>query len=207
MQIDLDLGQWIVIGLSGFLFLWYILASSANRNRGIATYRWLRQGLETLGKVSRAEWIGGSNVGARVIVSKPAKPFRRVEAYYRLEPREFLPYWLYSYLSGKRDEVIIRVTLRMIPKGALEIRRIPARKNVTVKKRVQQDFQIVEGDLNDLILMAKVEKFLGNHSSTVKKIILRDQAPHIELHAQQKSLLSASPDEYFKEILSWYQSS
>jgi hypothetical protein len=207
MQIDLDLGQWIVIGLSGFMFIWYILAISANRKRGIATYRWLRQGLEAVGKISSAEWIGASNMGARMVVAKPAKPFRRVEAHYLLEPREFLPYWLFSILRGKRDEVVVKVALRMTPSGSLEIGRTAGRKRLPVKDQIHPEFQVVHADLEDAQLRAKVEAFLGENGSTVKKIILQPQVPHIELHARLKPLLRSSPESYFSRLLGWYQPS
>jgi hypothetical protein len=207
MEIDLDLGQWIVIVLSGFLFIWFILAGSANRKRGIATYRWLRQGLETLGKISNAEFIGASNMGARFVVAKPAWPFRRVEAHYLLEPREFLPYWLFSYLRGKRDEVVIKVALRMTPSGSLEIRRAVGQVKLPAKDRIHPDFQVVYADLDDAHLMAKVGAFLVENGSTVEKIVIQRQAHNIELLARLKPLLRSSPESYFSRLLSWYQSS
>jgi hypothetical protein len=206
MQIDLDLGQWIVIGLSGFLFIWYILANSANRNRGIATYRWLRRGMESLGKISSAEWVGASNVGVRLVMAKPAKPFRRMEAHYMLEPREFLPYWLFSYLRGKRDEVVIKIALRMTPSGSLEIRRAAGRSKLPAKDQIHPDFQVAQADLDDAQLMAKVEAFLGKNAPTIKKITLQHQVPHIELHARLQPLLRVPPETYFQEILDWYSS-
>jgi hypothetical protein len=207
MEIDLDLGQWIVIVLSGFLFIWFILAGSANRKRGIATYRWLRQGLGALGKISNAELIGASNMGARFVVANAARPFRRVEAHYLLEPREFLPYWFFSYFRGKRDEVVIKVALRMTPSGSLEIIRAAGGKNLPAKDRIHPDFQVVHADLDDPQLMDNVETFLRKNGVTVKKIKLQAQVPHIELHARLKPLLDFSPESYFSEILNWYQPS
>jgi len=207
MQIDLDLGQWIVIALSGFLFVWYLLVGSANRKRGIAAYRWLREGLESLGNISSAEWIGASNVGARFVVAKPAKPFRRVEAHYLLEPREFLPYWLFSLMRGKRDEVVIKIALRMTPSGNLEIRRAGGWKRPPVKDSVHPDFQVVGADLEDAALMAKVKAFLDENGPTVKAINLQGQVPHIELHVRLNPLMRSSPEAYFNNLLGWYQSS
>lgn len=207
MPFDLDLGQWIVIALSGFLFVWYILAGSANRKKGLATYRWLRQGLESLGHISSAEWIGASNMGARMVVARPAKPFRRVEAHYLLEPREFLPYWLYSTLGGKREEVVIKITLRMTPTANLEISRRAGGKNVPAAERIPPDFQVLRAEHVDPPLRSAVEAFLGEKGASVKKILLQDQVPHIELHARVKPLLQFSPEAYFGEMLSWVQAS
>jgi hypothetical protein len=207
MQIDLDLGQWIVIALSGFLFIWYILANSGNRTRGIATYRWLRRGMESLGKISSAEWVGASNVGVRLVTAKPAKPFRRVEAHYMLEPREFLPYWLFSYLRGKRDEVVIKIALRMTPRGSLEIRRAAGRSKPPAKDQIHPDFQVTHADLDDAQLMAKVEAFLDKNATTINRITFQHQVPHIELHARLQPLIRTSPESFFTEILNWYPSS
>jgi hypothetical protein len=207
MLSDLDAGQWTVIALSAFLFIWFILASSANRSRGIATYRWLRQGMESLGRISNAEWIGASNMGARLVVANPAKPFGRIEAHYLLEPREFLPYWLFSYLRGKRDEVVIKIALRMTPKGSMEIHRLSGRKTMPSGERIQQNFRIAQADLENAPWMAGVEAFLKENNSTINKLLLRSQPPHIELHARLRPLLASAPESYFDQIRRWYQPS
>jgi hypothetical protein len=209
MDFDLNLGQWIVIALSAFLFVWYFLANSANRRKGIATYRWLRQGMEVLGEVSSAEWIGASNMGARLVATKATKPLRRVEAHYLLEPREFLPYWLVSRLRGKRDEVVIKMALRTSPKGNLEIRRKAGRRADAGagKEQIHPDFQVVLADLKDARVMAGLESFLAGSGSTVEKIVIQPQVPHLELQARLKPLLNSPAESYFSTLLSWFQDS
>jgi len=209
MNFDLDIGQWIVIGLSAFLFVWYMLAGAANRKQGIAIFRWLRTGLSKLGEVSSAEWIGTSNMGARLAVKKALKPFRRVEAHYLLEPREFLPYWLVSRLRGKRDEVLVRVTLRIAPQGNLEIQRIPRRGLNTppAAVRIHPGFQVVHLDLDDAGLMAEVENFLAEFGPGIEKIVLRREAPQLEIQAKIKPLLRFSAESYFEAVQTWFQDS
>jgi len=207
MNFDLDTGQWVVIGLSAFLFLWYFIANMANRQKGIALYRWLRRALEPFGTISNAEWIGSSNMGARVMVGKPAKPFRRIEAYYLLEPREFLPYWLFSRLRGKRDEAVIKLTLRFAPKGNLEIKRLAGRlrKHLPENERIQKDFQVVGVHLEDPLMMTHIEKFLSQNGSTIEKILIQPQAPHLEIHTKLKPLLQIPADSFLAPLLNWYQ--
>jgi hypothetical protein len=207
MDLDLNLGQWIVIALSAFLFLWYFFANTANRRQGIATYRWLRQALEVYGKISRAEWIGASNMGARLTVDKAASPLRRVQAHYLLEPREFLPYWLASRLRGKRDTVVIQADLRTPPKGNLEIRRIAARSANALPgdERVGPDFQIVRADTKSTSMMASLDAYLASTGSTVERILIRRHAPHLELHARLKPLLGSSADSYLGPLLALCQ--
>lgn len=207
---DLDLGQWVVISLSVFLFIWYFTASSLNRRRGIATYRWLYRSLETVGKVSIAEWIGSSNMGARLSVKKAARPFRHVEARYLLEPREFLPYWLYSRLKGKRDEVIIQVTLRTAPSTNLEINNWDtshqSNKPLTGNQTLQS-FQNVHADLEKTHLRNVMETFLTEYGSTAEKLIIQREAPHLTIHARLNSLLRSHPESYLKTLLTSFQDS
>lgn len=203
MDLDLDVGQWIIIALSAFLFLWYFYANTANRKQGIATYRWLRQCLEIYGKVSSAEWIGASNMGARLMVEKATSPLRRVQAHYLLEPREFLPYWLASRLRGKRDRVVIQGELRIPPNGSLEIRRVAARHASTLPgdERIHRDFQIVHADTESTSMMASVEEYLASSGSIVERIVIRRHAPHLELHASLKPLVRASAESYLSPLL------
>jgi len=207
MNFDLDLGQWIVIGLSAFLFIWYFGAGSLNRKRGTATYRWLYRALETVGEVSDAEWIGAANMGARLTVKKAEKPFRRVEAHYLLEPREFPPYWLFSRLKGKRDEVLIRLVLRSAPKGSLEIKRTPANRpsQLTASHGIQSGFELVDLDLEAAPLLETIKVFLVENGRTVNRIIIKPDIPHLEIDARIKPLLDSPAESYFGVFLNQFQ--
>jgi hypothetical protein len=209
MNFDLDIGQWLVIGLSAFFFVWYVLASSTNRKLGIAAYRWLRTGLSEFGEISVAEWIGASNMGARFTVKNAIKPFRLVEAHYLLEPREFLPYWLANQIRGKHDEVLVRITLRTAPPGNLEIQRSfrTGMKSNPGTDRLHPEFQNVRFDLKDTMLLKKIEACLVEYSEGVEKITLRREVPHLEIQARIKPMLRVSPVSYCKAVLSWFQDS
>lgn len=208
MNFDLDLGQWIVIGLSAFLFIWYFWAGSVNRKRGTAAYRWLYRALGTVGEVSDAEWIGAANMGARLTVGRATKPFRRVEAHYLLEPREFPPYWLFSRLKGKRDEVLIQVVLRSAPKGSLEIKRTTGNRSgqLIAGHQIQSGFELVDSDLDrNAPLLSAVNNFLAEHGETVKRIVIQPDNPHLEINARIKPLLESPAESYFGILLNQLQ--
>ena len=210
MNFDLDLGQWAVIALSAFLFFWYFVANSLNRQRGIATYRWLYRSLEVVGKVSIAEWIGSSNMGARLMVKNAAKPFRHVEARYLLEPREFPPYWLYSRLKGKRDGVVIQVTLRTALKVDFEITSQEIEhlvKNSRASNQVPQGSQNAHTDPEEAHLRTALETFFTQYGSTTETVILRRETPQLTIHARIKPLLISPAESYFKTLLSIFQDS
>jgi hypothetical protein len=214
MNFDLDLGQWIVIALSAFLFIWYFAAISLNRKRSTAIFRWLRLALEAVGDISSAEWIGASNMGARATVKKALKPFRRVEVHYLLEPREFPPYWLYSRLRGKRDAVVINFTLRTAPKGSFEIQRKTSFQNpqtdpdesASTWMLVSGDkFQVTTGGQHGERLIEAVEAFLADRSTSIESISLQPKAPHLVFHARLVPLLHLSAETYFTPVQNWFQ--
>jgi hypothetical protein len=74
-----NLGQQIVIIISVFLVVWYLIFATINRRRGIALFYWLREGLQTLGEIDDVSWIGSSGSGAHLVVGKAQKPFQRIE--------------------------------------------------------------------------------------------------------------------------------
>lgn len=210
MNFDLDLGQWIVIALSAFLLIWYFSANSSNRRRGISIYRWLYRCLETVGNVSIAEWIGSSNIGARLSVKKAAKPMRHVEARYLLEPREFLPYWFFSRLRGKRDEVVLQITLRTAPKANFEITNRKSEhliKNPLAENQVPQGFQNTSTVPEDDHLRNVLDTFIGEYGPSVEKIIIRREAPHLTIHTRIKPLLLLPAESYLGTLLSLFQDS
>ena len=207
MDFDLDLGQWIVIILSAILFLWYFAANSFNRRRGVATYRWLYHALEQVGKIAHTEWIGSSNAGARLLVDKAGSPLRKVYVMYLLEPREFLPYWVFSRLRGKRDEVVIRITLRKAPPGALEVRRSKGN-SLNPSSRLDGSnlftylsFQIMLANADNLDLLDGVKRFLDKYQDTIIALNLQPEDPHFELRTSIKQLLLTSSEDFLEAVI------
>lgn len=123
----------IMVGIGGFLGLWYLVASFYNRRRGIATYRWLRDGLRVLGDKYEGRWLGSASSGARLSIPKADSPFRRVEVLFLLESRELLPLWLFDILRDKRDQVIFKATTRAAWQTELEI----APSSSTIARRIR----------------------------------------------------------------------
>lgn len=215
MNIDLDLGEWIVVALSAFLFIWYFVASSMNRRKGIATSRWLYKSLEKVGEISDAQWIGSSNTGAKLVVERASKPFRRVEVLYLLEPREFLPYWVFSRMRGKRDEVRITATLRAVPKQTIEITRGTDRRSKTpppgdhqqtlVYDQTPEGFLIAHHRQEDTRMIDQLKAFLTESGAAIHRISIRRESPHLEISARIKPLLLSPAESYFTTLQTWFQ--
>ena len=210
LEINMNLGQWIVILLSALMGGWYLIGAIINRKRGMLTFSWLRSGLERWGKLSEARWIGSSGSGARLVVGQPASPFQRIEVVFLLESREILPLWIFNHLRGKRDEMIIKANLRSAPSqefeaalnGARDFKSIlaggqkkpfellPAPQGFEMARRGKQDDQEIE----------RLSGFLSRHAGTVWRISLQRKAPHLILRANLPSLQEKPPEEFFDEV-------
>jgi len=181
-------GQMLVIALSVLLALWYFGGMLVNRKRGIATYYWLREGLrDAVGEVTEGRWIGSAASGARLTVGDARSPFRRVEAVFLLEAREILPWWLFQRLRGRRDQMILKASLRSVP-APLDA----ARAESAVLRQMQAEGRprAVEGPAGFVFLLrgraAEADlrpwkAFLERYGDAVVSLSLSRRQPHLVL--------------------------
>lgn len=206
----MNFGQWVVILLSIFLAVWYFIGAIINRRFGMAVFEWLRPGMEKMGKLSEARWIGSSGSGARLAVSQPDAPFQRLEVVYLMESREIMPLWLFNRLRGKRDEMIIRANLRSVPGPEIEAARQGSRefRNMISEPGSKSyellpdhaGFELARHGKEDIQLSGQVEKFLDKYREAILRISLQRQAPHLILRTNIPPLRSASSDVFFDDI-------
>lgn len=208
----MDVGQWIVIGISALLGVWYVAAGTFNRRRGIASYHWLKEGLEAQGKLTGASWIGSSGSGARLVVGQARQPFRRIEVVFLLETREILPLWLFNRARGKRDELILKATLRKVPTLETEVaqaadRGFPAQVKEDASMTLipapgLQGFQLAVGRSADAELSAGLEALLTQYPTAILRLSLRRSQPHLILRVNLMELQTQGPSEAFFDHLS-----
>lgn len=209
----MNLGQWIVIGLSALLVVWYFGASMFNRRRGMATYQWLRRGLEQVGDKIEGQWLGSSGTGVKLTIPRAEKPFRKLQTIYVLETREILPYWILTHLSGKRDKLTITATLRKIPKSKLVVGRKNQRKNTELVPENQkqtyeqlpapEEFVILRQGSADPDYEQGLREFLDQAGESIERISLGAKSPHLEINMRLNSLETTPPVLFFSSLSSW----
>ena len=179
-------GQIAVIALSVVLAMWYLGGMVANRKRGMATYYWLREGLQAvIGEVSEGRWIGSAAGGARLVVGKANAPFHRVEVVFLLEAREILPWWLFNRLRGKQDEMIFKASLRALP---VAFDAAPAESAALRQMEVEGKPRRAEGPLGLVFLLrgkttmadlAPWQEFLRKYGAAVRSLSVSRRQPHV----------------------------
>ena len=208
----MDIGQWIAIILSALLGASYVVGAMINRRRGVATYQWLRAGLEQIGKISEAKWIGSSGSGARLVVGSAKKPFRRIEVIFLLESREIMPIWLFNRLRNKQDEMIFKANLKQVPvqevesgpSGDRKIRGFLSTQGVNLNPfetvSAPDGFGIIRRGGQDEELLAALREFLQKYRASVFQFSLRRQSPHLILRAKLPSLRENPAEELFTDL-------
>jgi len=209
LETTMNTGQWIVIGLCAFLFVWYLGWNIFNRRRGIAAYYWLRKFLGRIGEISQSGWLGSSSSGARLGVAHGSKPFRQVEASYWLESRELLPLWIYHVIRGRQEMVTVLASLQPAPKFSLEVGRsgdrefdrLLAQVGYTVEdKPLLGGYRVAYPESETPPDTKTLEAFLDANQGAIQRIILRRESPHLQIQARIKPLLALSPDNFFETL-------
>jgi hypothetical protein len=210
-----DIGQWIVIGLSVFLIAWYIIVANHNRKRGILIYRWLRDGLEKIGRISDMQWIGSSGSGGKIVLNSAEFPFERVEAIFLLESREILPLWLFNLLRNKRDELILKASLRKTPSQEIEVSLTGDRqfsKLLILDNKppfnlipAPEGFQIASRGKQHPESLQVLREYLIKEGEATKSLSLQKKAPHLVLRISLSGLKNTPAENYFSSLQNWLQ--
>ena len=206
----MDVGQWIVIGLSVLVGGWYAAGYYFNRRRGEQAHDWLRSGLKQWGRLGATRQRGSLAQGARLEVPQASAPFRRLEAAYLLEARENLPLWVFNHLQGKRDEIILKARLRSAPQmefvaapsGDREIKRFMAAEQNPTYQQVagMEGFVFLQRGQIDQAFLARLSNFLEQYKDASPRVVVQSAEPHLVLRAYLPPLLMSPAEEYFQAV-------
>jgi len=105
--------------LAIIIFLgWFAVGTQLNVRKGERVLRWLQDGLGLVGEKTTLRWLGSSAVELKV--QKVRKPFRQVEIFVVLEPRDVPFIWWFFRARGRRDLFIVRAHVAAPPPFELE---------------------------------------------------------------------------------------
>jgi hypothetical protein len=85
---------------------WFAVGTQVNVRKGERVLRWLQEGLGTVGEKTTLRWLGSSAVELKV--QKVKKPFRQLDVFIVLEPRDVPFLWWFFRARGRRDLFIVR---------------------------------------------------------------------------------------------------
>lgn len=207
---ELNLGQWVVIGVSTVLILAYIRGFYYNRRRAGQIQAWLEDGLQTFGPISPGDKLPGMATGGRLEVKRATPPVKRVEAVYMLAPRENPVFWLFHVFQGRHDELILWVTYQAIPEQQVEVARPDDRQfqnRLTDMDKVPlsvakgpQGLMVATEEKKEGMLPDVLRSFVDRYGGYVYRLALRDNKPHLFLRANLRIMESSPAAEFFAEV-------
>ena len=208
---QLNTGQWVVFVIAAVLILGYILGYYTNRQRAEKVFKWLKEGLATLGEVSLGQKLPGMATGGRLEVNQASAPLKRVEAVYLMAPRENLLFLIFHLIQGKGDELIVWVNYQSKPQQCVEVAR---RGDRQFEKRLHDKekpalsmlesshgLQVAAEGKPGSVLMGKVQSFLNRYPSSVIRLALRPEKPHLYLRVNLRQVQRVSAAEFFSGLV------
>lgn len=207
---ELNFGQWTIIGICAVLILGYIRGYYYNRRRAEQVLVWLHDGLKMFGTVSTGGKLPGMATGGRLEVKRATAPLRRVEAVYLLAPRENILFWLFHLLLGRRDELIVWMTYQSKPEQEIEVARRGDRQfESRLKKKDKKPLTVSYGSHGLLVaseqekgnaLKGNVQSFLKQYGRVVYRLAVRENKPHLFLRVNLRVMQSTSATELLSTL-------
>ena len=208
---NLNLGQWVVIGICALLLIAYIRGYFYNRQQARRISNWLQEGMRGWGRVVSAEGkLPGMASGGRLEVTQADPPLRNMEAVFILAPRENPLFYIFYTMQGKRDELVVWMTFHSAPKQSVEVAR-PGDKQLEsrLKEADKPALKLVEApaglkmaseEKEEALVEGKVRSFVQSHPGTILRLALRPSKPHLFLRANLRAVQSNPAEAFFKEL-------
>ncbi len=99
----------LLIAVLALVLLWFTFGTQANIRKGNRILLWLQDGLAVLGPRTTLRWLGSSVAELNIV--QPAEPFREATVLVVLEPRDLGALWAFARSRGRRDFLILRLSL------------------------------------------------------------------------------------------------
>jgi hypothetical protein len=103
----------LFIVLLAVVMIWFTVGTQRNVSRGNRMLEWLQDGLGALGPRTTLRWLGSSVAELKIV--QPRAPYRDAMVLVVLEPRDLGALWALARRRGRRDFIVIRLSLVRAP--------------------------------------------------------------------------------------------
>lgn len=184
----------IGILLIGGILLWFTVGTQVNIRKGERLMRWLGQGLPAVGPRTTLRWLGSSVAELKIV--QPRHPYREATIMVVLEPRDLGALWALARSRGRRDFILLRLSLVRAPGFRADVVD-PLAWTASDNRRDEPAFDRTEawGDVEgsgaldarldantDTAALRSLVERVSRLSGGVWRASVRPTVPHLELH-------------------------
>lgn len=119
MDLNLGIGEWIVIGFSLLIAAWFVIGGYLNNLRSRKLLDEIVEKVTPLGMVSSSRFLASTSAGFRAMVKFEIGSFSQLEIVMGLLRRENLPLWLFQWLVRKPELLTLNFASRTAPGNEL----------------------------------------------------------------------------------------
>jgi hypothetical protein len=190
---------------------WFTLGTQRNISRGNRVLAWLQDGLPALGPRTTLRWLGSSVAELRIAETRP--PYREAVVMVVLEPRDLGALWAMARARGRRDFIVLRLSLVRAPRWEADLidpvawtaghqrlddSALEARDPWTDASG--RAVRIADDGRADVGALRAHWDGLAQHSGGAWRISVRSTVPHLEVHLLPPDLEPANARRLFAEV-------
>lgn len=203
----------IGIVLIAVVLLWFTVGTQYNIRKGERMMRWLQDGLPALGPKTTLRWLGSSV--AELSIVQPRAPFREATVMIVLEPRDLGAIWAVSHSRGRRDFIVLRLSLARAPRFRADVVD-PAAWTSADNRRDEPSLDLSEtwagvggsdrplqvqlDDGGDAVQLRGLVQQLTRLSGGVWRVSVRPTVPHLEIHLLMPDISAVSSRELLATV-------
>jgi hypothetical protein len=209
-----DLGSFLpglLVVAVAVVLLWFTFGTQRNISRGNRLLQWLSEGLPELGPRTTLRWLGSSVAELKLV--QPRHPYREAVVMVVLEPRDLGALWALSRSRGRRDFIILRLSLVRAPQIRADL--------IDPSAWTASDTRVDESDPDehaswtdatgrevelrhdrraDLGQLRGYWDRLGRNSGGAWRLSVRPTVPHLEIHLLPPDVEQANARQLLREV-------
>jgi hypothetical protein len=183
----------LLIALLAVVMVWFTIGTQRNVSRGNRLLAWLSDALPAFGPRTTLRWLGSSVAELRI--TQPRHPYRDATVMIVLEPRDLGAFWALARRRGRRDFLLMRLSLVRAPTVRADLVAQEAwtashTRRDEPQPEMREDWTDASGksvELRhdgraDLEALREHWTRLGRLSGGPWRISVRPTVPHLEIH-------------------------
>ena len=183
----------LLLVLLAVVMVWFTFGTQRNIGRGNRLLTWLQEGLPALGPRTTLRWLGSSVAELRIAEAR--SPYREAVVLVVLEPRDLGALWALARSRGRRDFIVLRLSLVRAPRWEADLTDPAAwtaghRRTDDAELEPRQPWTdasgraigIADDGRADLDALRGHWNKLAGNTGGAWRISVRSTVPHLEIH-------------------------